>query len=269
MPSAWATTTLASVDRVVEELADLSLKRWIHRGEARTYDALVPSIDREGRAGLTRIEKLALEQRSIQTFRESARFFNFGEEQALQDPIVALMVLRHHGVPTRLLDWSGSPYVAAYFATDHSQENEAKDGQIWSFDEALYEIRGRVQWTDHPETTWDGSGDPARFEAGVTAFARADPPDWFICAFYGQSFPRQHAQQGAYSMTSRFDRDHADAIYSLVGHDACKRFVVPASVKSAIRQILRDDHGIWRGSLFPDSAGAAETARAVFEGLAK
>jgi hypothetical protein len=65
-------------------------------------------------------------------------------------------------------------------------------------------------------------------------------------------------------MTSHFGRDHADAIWKLLRGTGCRRFVIPAALKPEVRRVLRDDHGIWRGVLFPDSAGAAETAKAVF-----
>ena len=39
-----------------------------------------------------------------------------------------LFIMRHHGVPTRLLDWTESPLVAAYFAVNEFNEN---DGAIW------------------------------------------------------------------------------------------------------------------------------------------
>ena len=53
-----------------------------------------------------------------------------------------------------------------------------------------------------------------RSSAGLTAFTVEEPPDWFICAFY-TGFPRTDAQAGAYTMTARFGRDHADAIARL------------------------------------------------------
>jgi hypothetical protein len=39
-----------------------------------------------------------------------------------------------HGVPTRLLDWSLSPYVAAFFALSEPEKCESKKAAIWALD---------------------------------------------------------------------------------------------------------------------------------------
>jgi hypothetical protein len=259
----WNTTILGSEKEVQVVLGELRGKRWLCRGQAKQYGGLIPLIDRDERRGLSRGEKLLLERKSIDLFRLTARFFSDpGEQGAMVDDIVALMVLRHYGVPSRLLDWSFSPWVAAYFAV---KDYDREDGEIWAFDEPLYERRGKVQWRQWPETTTDGSGDDHKFDAKLTAFLLDEPPDWFICGFYGPGFHRQNVQQGGYTMTARFGRDHASAIAELLeDSQTYNQYVIPARLKPRLRDALREEHGIWRGSLYPDSAGAADTARIVF-----
>lgn len=171
------------------------------------------------------------------------------------DDIVALMVMRHYGVPTRLLDWSQSPFVAAFFACGE-KPGEAKDGEIWAFSYDKYIFEGNKQWERMPETKRDG-----KWEARFTAFTADEPPDWFACGFY-IGFPRQTAQDGLYSITSRFERRHDEAIARLLGDPTFYHlYLIPASLKPTLRKRLRESHGIWEGSLFPDSAGAAETVK--------
>lgn len=255
MNDGWRTTNLDNVADALRVLTELRGKRWLCRGQSQPHGNLKPSIDRKQWGNYSRAEKLKLERESINVFRSTAQFFaEPGEQSALTHDVVTLMVLRHYGVPTRLLDWSQSPWVAAYFAVDM---DGAQDGEIWTFDEPLYERLGEEQWKRWPETTKDG-----KFQPELTAFKLKEPPDWFTCNFYAPGFHRQNAQQGAYTMTARFGRDHADAIAKLLTNpDHYHLYIISQDLKPRLREVLRTNHGIWRGSLYPDSAGAAETAK--------
>lgn len=257
----WRTRTLRTVAEVERVLAKLPRGGWLYRGQAKDYGSLLPSIDRPPVPKMNRRDKLLLERHSIETYRSCAQSFGPGEEAARKDDRIALMVLRHNGVPTRLLDWTGSPYVAAYFA---AATHDGSPGEFWAFDSRRYKARGEQQWRDQRETTWDGSGDPEKWEP-ATAFRDSYTADWFICMFYPPGFPRQAAQDGYYTMTAQFGTDHANSIARLVDSAARERYVITPPLKKRLRQILRDNYGVWRGSLFPDSAGAAETALAEFD----
>jgi hypothetical protein len=167
-------------------------------------------------------------------------------------------------VPTRLLNWTMSPWIAAFFACQDNSEDDSDDcGAIWSFDQDRYEAEGRKQWSRWPETCRDHK--PPDFDYSLTAFLAEEPPDWFVCYFYPPGFPRQRAQRGFYSMTAHFDRDHATAIASLLGESAFyHRYVVDRALKAGILERLKEDWGISEASLFPDSAGAADWAGRVF-----
>ncbi|WP_299819161.1 FRG domain-containing protein [uncultured Roseibium sp.] len=91
--------------------------RWVFRGSGSRSYRFVPSIGRKSDT-YTPLK----EERLFRAFQRSADIMLATRPVSDWD---WLAVAQHHGLPTRLLDWSTNPLVACYFAvSSHSKEEE-------------------------------------------------------------------------------------------------------------------------------------------------
>ena len=61
------------------------------------------------------------EERAIRIFRRKAHIY-LPDRTVLSDDLRCLAMMQHHGAPTRLFDFTKSPYVAAFFALEQATE---------------------------------------------------------------------------------------------------------------------------------------------------
>lgn len=64
------------------------------------------------------------EERALRIFRRKANI-HLRERGLLDDELHCLALMRHQGSPTRLLDFTKSPYVAAFFALERAIDDVA------------------------------------------------------------------------------------------------------------------------------------------------
>jgi hypothetical protein len=145
---------------------------------------------------------------------------------------MVLWLAQHHGVPTRLLDWTRSPLVATYFAVESTNDRDAAVWVIWGSDEA-----------EQPPAS--------PFE--VKKMMKVSPL---------AITPRVQAQSSVFTVHP----DGTDVRRFLRSTDQVQKFVIPRGRRMYIRRQL-DFLGVNRSSIFLDLDGLGTWLRWRAQGI--
>lgn len=148
---AWIKDDFADTDRLFTELMRLAASGLLMacRGQADATKPLRTSLDRILDPRMDYAYRLAEEEAVLVKFNTLApELLGAIECRALgqvfvNDRLFAFSVLQHYGAPTRLLDWTYSPWVALYFA---AVSHHDKDGAVWWFDQSAFEAEVGKRW---------------------------------------------------------------------------------------------------------------------------
>ena len=117
---------LSTWKELSERFERYSCDHWLFRGVSRSFHELMPSVGREhllhdGPTSVVRPFDLDKERRLLEAFKRSARpYIGYNPSNDIE----WLALGQHHGLATRLLDWTESLFVAAYFATEYGDVRE-------------------------------------------------------------------------------------------------------------------------------------------------
>jgi hypothetical protein len=230
----------------------------VYRGVRHAAWPLLTSLDRLGGVDQPHA-KVGLEAHILRNFIRYARPYL---PAPLGNDWEALVAAQHHGVPTRLLDWTYSPLIAAHFAT--LPRREESDRAVWRLDwrpvhrrfgfpelALLIEDLERTLRDGERLTPWD--------------LFDADPDERpFACMLEPASVdPRIAEQSAVFTLTSDkrlpFDRFLAD--HGLA--DALTKFVIARADVGRVRDQL-DMVGADERRLFPDLDGVAAKLRRYY-----
>lgn len=207
------------------------------RGQSQKDHKLLPSLYRKS----TSVSEMTL----VKKFKQNATLLvttNYSEE------FDWLFIMQHHGVPTRLLDWSESSLIALYFACVNSDD---KDGALW----ILLPVELNKHASIEPDETYDIPGitelenySPKSYHADRT---NVMPP---AAAITTRNTPRMQAQQGTFTI---FHKKRTE-IESLGDKNHVWRYIIPADSKQNILKELKIC-GIDKFQLFPELSSIGET----------
>jgi hypothetical protein len=206
-------TTWKQFHGLLENMRDTA---WIFRGVSSPSHYLIPSIGREFIFGPY---KLAQEERLFQEFKNRAISHIDG---ARFNDWHWLAFAQHIGVPTRLLDWSASPLVAAFFALESDSED---DRVIYAFKYSQY-----IYEVDHQQKGPFENRKEGRFSAPL-------------------AFDRIRAQRGLFTI-------HPDPT-KIFYRDGMKTIKIPHSKVNDFRRRLYK-YGIDPWHIYPDTQGLGQ-----------
>lgn len=227
---------------------------YVFRGQPDSKYGLQPSLLRhlkrlnvhEERA--IEIEKLALEE-----FRGQVHL-HIGPNifTTTTDVVSWWTLMQHHGAPTRMLDWSTSIYVAAYFAAISCPD---ADGAIWLVHLHSVEKAMKAMYSDIADLPRDASGMQRRFQT-------PNAPRAINFAGRINRSDRMIAQQGLFSISPSILADHGEVLDGLFSGERERfhfmKIILPASLKPQFLRRLRAMN-ITANSLFPGLDGLARS----------
>ena len=185
----------------------------------------------------------------MRIFRRKAHVY-LPDRTVLQDDLRCLAMMQHHGAPTRLLDFTKSPFVAAFFAFENAID-----------DAAVYALNTPRLW--HAAPRFDASLTRDAIDPRVHGnFARHFAVDRHPIVWFGDPTDmdrRLVAQSGLLVMSGVIDAP-LDRLLSNYDSDEplMERAVLARSLRSeAMHQLY--SMNITQATLFPDLEGLARS----------
>ena len=225
---------------------------YLFRGQTNSAWRLTPSLHRALKAGTSAPDAIDIERRVQMEFFSQVHLhvdpalLNFGQKDLWE----RWALMQHYGAPTRLLDWTLSPYVGAYFAVEDGWDS---DGAIWVFH--AYELMEHAIATIDPE-------DRGRLSDSIQPNA---PPTMAIHQSQNRS-ARIVAQQGIFTVCRNILGEQYDLIEAACSERPEEveynygKLIIPMNLKPTFLHHLYSMN-VTANSLFPGADGLGRSMR--------
>jgi len=229
----------------------------VYRGDGNASWPLLTSLDKLGGVEPPH-SKADLEEHILRNFIRYSRPYL---TQPASDWEV-LVAAQHHGLPTRLLDWTYSPLVAAHFATLNSERRSNR--VIWRLDWKQVHRRFKLPELSFLIQDLEGILGEDRPLTPWALFSAPEKTKPFACMLEPPSInPRIVAQSATFTLCSD-KRQSFDCFLEQNGlGSALTKFVIPAQETARFRDQL-DLVDVDERRLFPDLDGVAAEMRRYY-----
>lgn len=233
---------------IIKVMIDQNGPNLWYRGIADREMPLIPSIQRyEHRKKVERYITNDFYIRAKQVLEKSPEKKNYAAWMSL---------MQHFGLPTRLLDWSKSPLIAAFFATEKYLDYPQKDACIWVLDPGSLNQKEGFGNCIYPvdALTVQDMLEPAFKESGNNL----EVSDKIIACYSTDNNLRMYSQQSCFTIHNSEKR--------LV--DICdRRMLCKLRIPSERREYFLNSiqvFGITEGFIYPDLDHISNDLKKVF-----
>ncbi|CAA6603845.1 hypothetical protein MTBLM1_160009 [Rhodospirillaceae bacterium LM-1] len=223
-----------SADDLISKISQLSSSLWF-RGHGDVAWELKTAVARQPSPSVALEKTLRLKFENQTTFLDPAA-------HPLGIPKCNFL-MQHHGLPTRLLDWTTSPLTALYFAVCSSKHDD-KDGCLWALDPSQL---NKLHKAEYPQECDGGAGERLFTETSDRILA--------IHAPYTNL--RMKVQQSEFTLHTNYKSLEKSLGAQLFLKE---KIIIDRKIKEETRKRLRA-LGTNRASLFPDLDNIAQTIK--------
>jgi hypothetical protein len=265
----------ANWDDLIRRLERLG-NDWIHRAQRRASWPLKTTFERHVPADYKPREAEKIWRKE---FERRAHFY-LSPQHVPRDTVEWLALMQHYGAPTRLLDFTKSPYVASYFAIE--DEGEEPACAVWSVNRDWCHQEAAAILHDSPSThkivqgiRRKFSGKPAQISLGTMMAVERDEtvfdsvvikhsPTVVLPIEPQRLGERLSVQSGTFLCTGNLDRSFMDNLGEMNDWQGnVRKFTLAFEHRGLGLEKLRRMN-ITRASLFPGLDGFAQSFRNFF-----
>jgi hypothetical protein len=245
-----------------KKLVDDFSENWAYRGQANAEWLLENAIERTDFIQLYK----GVEADFLAEFQRGARNY-LQKDQTPEYLIEWLALMQHHGAPTRLLDFSKSPFIAAYFAFEQCASWADHHIAIWAVN--INYLRGQA--LDCLNNLFANELEISGNRINETVFEKIFYQNSCSLIFPVEPFRmnrRYSLQQSIFVSTGNSFEPFMKQLGFL--KDKIEKAVVKIELPTALqKEVLRDlqKMNLHRASLFPDLDGYAASLRLRYNSM--
>lgn len=256
----WKEFLVKNKDELLHRLASYP-SGWLFRGHKSSLWMLEPTLERMLKPIGWKSDIASMcETYALHVFRSKAHHY-VARDLLPSTKLGWLSLMQHHGVPTRLLDLTESPFIALFFAFDGVLPDQHDPCCIWAIDYRTL-MKQSINKLSSENESFSLSYSEVQMRPDEIFDQYVDPGSLDILWITEPRLfnLRLDRQQGSFLLSGNPGSRIQDILAASLQRDSIHKLIVPARLTSEVFRLLKN-MGIDNSRLFADLDGFARDIR--------